>query len=31
VRYMLGTRGKQEEHSCANHVGFRCVKDIRSP
>jgi sulfatase modifying factor 1 len=28
TRYMVGTRGKGEYRSAANHVGFRCVKDI---
>lgn len=28
TRYMVGTRGKEEYRSSANHVGFRCVKDI---
>lgn len=27
TRYMVGTRGKGEIRSAANHVGFRCVKD----
>lgn len=27
VRYVLGTRGKGEVTSSANHIGFRCVKD----
>jgi formylglycine-generating enzyme required for sulfatase activity len=27
-RYMVGTRGKGELTSGANHIGFRCVKDI---
>jgi formylglycine-generating enzyme required for sulfatase activity len=26
-RYILGTRGKGEWRSGANHIGFRCVKD----
>jgi formylglycine-generating enzyme len=26
-RYILGTRGKGEVSSAANHIGFRCVKD----
>ncbi|KAF2331568.1 formylglycine-generating enzyme family protein [Flavobacterium nitrogenifigens] len=26
TRYMVGTRGKGEIRSAANHVGFRCVK-----
>ncbi len=28
TRYMVGTRGKGEVNSGANHIGFRCVKDI---
>lgn len=28
TRYMVGTRGKAEWSSGANHVGFRCVKDV---
>lgn len=28
TRYMVGTRGKGEIRSGANHVGFRCVKDV---
>jgi formylglycine-generating enzyme len=27
TRYMVGTRGKGEERSASDHVGFRCVKD----
>lgn len=27
TRYMVGTRGKGEETTGSNHVGFRCVKD----
>ena len=30
TRYMVGTRGKGEISSASNHVGFRCVKDVRS-
>jgi sulfatase modifying factor 1 len=26
TRYMVGTRGKGEEKTATNHVGFRCVK-----
>lgn len=26
TRYMVGTRGKAEARSAANHIGFRCVK-----
>lgn len=29
TRYMVGTRGKGEWRSPANHVGFRCVKDLK--
>jgi formylglycine-generating enzyme required for sulfatase activity len=29
VRYVLGTRGKGEISSAANHLGFRCVKDAK--
>jgi formylglycine-generating enzyme len=29
-RYIVGTRGKGEVASAANHIGFRCVKD-RAP
>ena len=28
TRYMVGTRGKGEVRSGANHLGFRCVKSI---
>jgi sulfatase modifying factor 1 len=28
ARYILGTRGKGEWRSGANHIGFRCVKDV---
>lgn len=28
TRYMSGTRGKGEWRSGANHLGFRCIKDI---
>jgi formylglycine-generating enzyme required for sulfatase activity len=28
TRYMVGTRGKAEYRSGANHSGFRCVKDV---
>ena len=27
TRYMVGTRGKGEEDTGCNHLGFRCVKD----
>ena len=29
TRYMVGTRGKGEYRSAANHIGFRCVKDVK--
>jgi formylglycine-generating enzyme len=29
TRYMVGTRGKGEYRSAANHIGFRCVMDVR--
>ena len=29
TRYMVGTRGKGEVRSASNHLGFRCVKDVR--
>lgn len=29
TRYMVGTRGKGEVSSATNHIGFRCVKDVR--
>jgi sulfatase modifying factor 1 len=29
-RYMVGTRGKGEVSTGANHLGFRCVKDFSS-
>ena len=28
TRYMVGTRGKGEETTAANHVGFRCVQPL---
>lgn len=28
TRYMVGTRGKGDYQSPANHIGFRCVKDL---
>lgn len=31
TRYMVGTRGKGEEKTGSNHVGFRCVKDAAPP
>jgi formylglycine-generating enzyme required for sulfatase activity len=30
TRYMVGTRGKGEQHSASNHIGFRCVIPIPS-
>ena len=30
-RYIIGTRGKGEWRSAANHIGFRCVRDGYSP
>ncbi len=29
TRYMVGTRGKGEYRSAANHIGFRCVKNVQ--
>lgn len=29
TRYMVGTRGKGDYKSASNHIGFRCVKDIK--
>ncbi len=29
TRYMVGTRGKGDWRSPANHLGFRCVKDLQ--
>lgn len=29
TRYMVGTRGKGEINTAANHLGFRCVKDLQ--
>jgi len=29
TRYMVGSRGKGEYRSATNHVGFRCVKDVK--
>ncbi len=28
TRYMVGTRGKGDEKTAANHVGFRCVRSL---
>lgn len=28
TRYLVGTRGKGEERSSSDHLGFRCVKDV---
>lgn len=30
TRYMVGTRGKGDYRSASNHIGFRCVKDVKS-
>jgi formylglycine-generating enzyme len=30
TRYMVGTRGKGEPNSSANHLGFRCVKSANT-
>ena len=30
-RYIVGTRGKGDTNSATNHIGFRCVKETRSP
>ena len=30
TRYMVGTRGKGEVGSASNHLGFRCVKDVKA-
>lgn len=30
TRYMVGTRGKGESSSATNHIGFRCVKEVKS-
>jgi formylglycine-generating enzyme required for sulfatase activity len=29
TRYMVGTRGKGEVNSGTNHIGFRCVQDLK--
>jgi formylglycine-generating enzyme required for sulfatase activity len=29
TRYLVGSRGKGEEKTASNHVGFRCVKPAR--
>jgi hypothetical protein len=26
---MVGTRGKGDYRSASNHIGFRCVKDVK--
>ena len=31
TRYMIGTRGKGEQSTGTNHIGFRCVRDAQSP
>lgn len=30
TRYMVGTRGKGDYRSASSHIGFRCVKDMKS-
>jgi formylglycine-generating enzyme required for sulfatase activity len=30
TRYMVGTRGKGEFRSASNHIGFRCVMDVKA-
>jgi len=30
TRYMVGTRGKGEVRTASNHVGFRCVKEVKA-
>ncbi|MES2428862.1 MAG: formylglycine-generating enzyme family protein [Bacteroidota bacterium] len=30
TRYMVGTRGKGDYRSASNHIGFRCVKDVKA-
>lgn len=29
TRYMVGTRGKGESSSATNHIGFRCVREVK--
>ena len=29
TRFIVGTRGKGEASSASNHIGFRCVRDVR--
>ena len=29
TRYMVGTRGKGEARTASNHVGFRCIMDVK--
>jgi formylglycine-generating enzyme required for sulfatase activity len=29
TRYMVGTRGKDDYRSASNHIGFRCVMDVK--
>lgn len=31
TRYMIGTRGKGEQSTGTNHIGFRCVRDVAPP
>jgi formylglycine-generating enzyme required for sulfatase activity len=30
TRYMVGTRGKGEPSSATNHIGFRCVREVKN-
>jgi sulfatase modifying factor 1 len=30
TRYMVGTRGKADYRSASNHIGFRCVMDVKA-
>jgi len=30
TRYMVGTRGKGDYRSASNHIGFRCVADVKA-
>ena len=30
-RYIVGTRGKGEVSTGTNHLGFRCVEDVKTP
>ena len=31
TRYMIGTRGKGEQSTGTNHIGFRCVREVKTP